>query len=220
MWLEGPAQDEEWAAELEQSAAHWHVDEPPAPTAADSPSASAAATFPTPAPPPPIPDHEVEERLGAVAAEEGWDEDEVAAIRAYLTTPPATEAEAAAVAAPPDSRPHPTSELDLPGADELDDAMAALARPVAPPAEPTAVESATDWPETDALGPPDAPSEERLRAWVAPHERIGPSPDLRPEALSQTTSTPAEPEPEWLRGRQDAAARAYRRLRRIFPAER
>ena len=37
--------------------------------------------------------------------------------------------------------------------------------------------------------------------------------------FGERTLGPDDPmaEPEWLRGRRDAAARAYRRLRRIFP---
>ena len=190
MWLAGPTSDEmdEWAAELETGVAGWQGTVSPEP----------------PRPPTPSPDdsayEDVEERLGAVAAEEGWDESEVEAVRAYLSrvSPPASSANPTERDAPPptvlDSEPTPMApsaahrpERSLPGGDELAAAMADLERREEP------------RPATGGFAaPPDA----------------GPQPD---QAHDRYDLGPAPGEPEWLRGRQDAAARAYRRLRRIFP---
>lgn len=78
-------------------------------------------------------------------------------------------------------------ERPLPGGDELAAAIAGLERREEP-------RPATGG----SLAPPDARPQP---------DQAGVSYDLGP----------APGEPEWLRGRQDAAARAYRRLRRIFP---
>jgi hypothetical protein len=143
-----------------------------------------------------------------VAAEEGWDEAEVEAIRAYLAGT-ATPASPDAATQPPKQEPErPAAELDFPGADELEQAMSALAEP----------RSSID---TDAL-PPEGP-ETGEPAWPAEPELEPAEPDAHageptPEPAPEPDLPPVPGEPEWLRGRQDAAARAYRRLRRIFPA--
>ncbi len=253
MWLAGPSTDasDEWAAELELGAGGWHQDRAVAEDPRDSGSEPRLA----------LPPDDVEERLGAVAAEEGWDEDEVQAIRAYLSgvEPPRPEPEPEPGPEPespsrPWSEPHRApmipSEFDLPGAEELDEAMAALGRPAPQPLyEPadSAAQPAGPGAEPD---PPTAPPEgSAVRAWSKSNdpEQLGDAADQRdaiewpgldqeyraapslpdapaaPSAGADAAAPPAtpptgsEPEPEWLRGRQDAAARAYRRLRRIFP---
>lgn len=187
MWLAGPSADDgdevdEWAAELETGVAGWHRTPAPEPAAAPEPPPAETATY-----------EDMEGRLGAVAAEEGWDEAEVEAVRAYLSRvgpPPGGDAggdvEPPSPSVEPEARPAPQPatqrpEISLPGGDELADALAGLER---------------DTGEPGATPPPPAD--------VTPAENDG---DL----------DPAPGEPEWLRGRRDAAARAYRRLRRIFP---
>jgi hypothetical protein len=191
-------------------------------------------------------DAEVEQRLGAVAAEEGWDESEVEAIRAYLSgvqptapmAPPTTldgSDEGPWTAAPPP----PVGErqgFELPGGDELDEALAALGEPVAPPparetpAEPASADGGTsrEWAkshaEVEALASaprPDVPwpgMEHEPRSMPPASEGADPTAASTASTADADSTAPAlEPEPEWMRGRQDAAARAYRRLRRIFP---
>ncbi|MEO8247053.1 MAG: hypothetical protein ABI622_08045 [Chloroflexota bacterium] len=260
MWLAGPATDEsdEWAAELEMGAGGWQQAPPapqPEPVAAEEPLIRA-------------PVDDVEERLGAVAAEEGWDEAEVQAIRAYLSGVRAPDPEAsttqppAATSPPPERAPTIPSEFDLPGAEELDEAMAALGRPVGEEQPAAAAPAAAaEQPAESPAGPISAtaspaaiePDPTVARAWskfndpesvgegeprsdiewpgleqefrtsaAAPTVEAGPtspapSAPQPPEVRPPTADGVPEPEPEWLRGRQDAAARAYRRLRRIFP---
>ncbi len=229
---------DEGADELEQGASGWH--RPPAP-----------AHAPPPAEPPASPAAPVDERLAAVAAEEGWDEEEVAGVRAYLEQvphPPTVAADETASQPPLQELPPPpereTSEapgsppidasassddrsIELPGADELDEAMSALGRPAASTDQaPTAGQ-----PEQEASA--SIPSEPPVdRAWakpaVAPDEGSSPWPARDPGVTNRPGSVTGfhdrsadaeDPtaEPEWLRGRRDAAARAYRRLRRILP---
>jgi hypothetical protein len=180
----------------------------------------------------------VDDRLAAVAAEEGWDEADVAAVRAYLEQVPYParsgrhDAPAPLPAAEPpgaDASHIPASPgetvVRLPGADELDDAMSALARPApavdaapddaAPPVVPTTSSTTPEraWAKTQIPG--DAPA---TPPWPARDSGVIGRPGSVTR-LSERSSDPEDPmaEPEWLRGRRDAAARAYRRLRRIFP---
>ncbi len=108
-----------------------------------------------------------DEGLARLARQEGWDAAEVEAIRALVGQ-----------GAP--------AELVLPGADDLDEAMAALnaGRP--------------------ASASPNAPQPTLRQAVFSP-------PAARPPAPRQPTGDPA-----WLRGRRGPAATAFRRLRRLF----
>jgi hypothetical protein len=145
---------------------------------------------------------------------------------------------------------HPS--WSLPGAQELDEALAAL-RPqqradqpageqgpgslrsdAAPPAQPTTQSGDASTAEEPSprvvFGSRRTPSSPGMgREWAKP---ISPEP-LTPPRQPASQAEPAERleqaredqqtehaggEPEWLRGRRDPAARAYRRLRRIFPS--
>ena len=221
------------ADELEQGAAGWQRPAPPPLPPADPQQAQRG---------------QWDARLTAVAAEEGWDEADVAAVRAYLAQVPyplAPDASEVAIpspmpAAPQDAESHPVTASDLPGADfalpgsaELDDALSALAVSPPPTAElpPTpamerASESAPATPSTDRAWakaePPNEPSDEAsdepAPSWPARDTTVVSRPGSV-AGFGDRTLGPDDPmaEPEWLRGRRDAAARAYRRLRRIFP---
>lgn len=66
----------------------------------------------------------------------------------------------------------------------------------------------------------EAPSEARPRPSPRAEPAPGPAPAFQPRATAEPDPESSAPfgEPEWLRGRRDPAARAYRRLRRIFPS--
>ncbi len=121
-----------------------------------------------------------EEELAQLARDEGWDDAEVAAIRAMIWRPSAPG-------------------VELPGAAELDEAMAALHAVPAEPgadAKPSGGQRAAaddDW----AFDEPSAP----LRPADGPPYR-----PRRPAA-----------DADWTRNRKGPAASAYRRLRRLFP---
>jgi ribonuclease E len=134
-----------------------------------------------------------EEELSRLALDEGWDEAEVAAIRAMITPPP-------------------EPRVVLPGATELDEAMAALeAVPVrsdpgfegtrqwAKPAPDDDVAPAIDDWAFEAEPPPQPPSAPRPPADVTAELRRGAGGAGR------------------LRPREGPAAAAYRRLRRLLP---
>jgi hypothetical protein len=86
------------------------------------------------------------------------------------------------------------SQRPLPGAEELDDALAALGSPPStpPPADPA--------PRLSASEPPRPAS---------------PAYEWRPSA--QPSTAPGTSDDDWLGEHSGPAARAYRRLRRIFP---
>lgn len=137
-----------------------------------------------------------EDELTRLALDEGWDEAEVAAIRAMITPPPRLA-------------------VDLPGGSELDDAMAALdAVPIQPDgyrgsASRQWVKPATEENQPHSQDPwafeaePPAPFQPRSEPPVASDQDANP----------RGTAT----EPGWLVRRQGTAASAYRRLRRLFP---
>jgi hypothetical protein len=134
-----------------------------------------------------------EEELSRLALDEGWDEAEVAAIRAMITPPP-------------------EPRVVLPGASELDEAMAALeAVPVRsdfgsdgsrqwtkPAPDDAAAPAIDDW-AFEAEPPPEPPIAPRPPADVTAELRRGASGAGR------------------LRPREGPAAAAYRRLRRLLP---
>ena len=137
--------------------------------------------------PPPLTMTEAE--LAQLARDEGWDEAEVAAIRAMISRPA--------------HRP-----VELPGGTELDEAMAALdAVPVHPE---VGAEPPHEW--TKPVTGSDVPSTHDDWAFEA-------EPDPRPTYSAQPPMAPRRPapDPNWLRQRRGPAASAYRRLRRLFP---
>lgn len=102
--------------------------------------------------------------------------------------------------------------LTLPGSRELDDSLAALG-----------VTSEA----SDATEAPDAPAalavewaKRRLGEAAAdkPDEAARRAPFTDRPAFSAEVQPIQDPDPEWLRGRRDPAARAFRRLRRLFPS--
>ena len=161
-----------------------------------------AAAVPWPAvdaPPPPMqgarpPLAMTEDELSRLAQDEGWDENEVAAIRAMIT-------------------PIPTGPVDLPGAAELHEAMAALeAVPVR--SDPAYNVSRRQWAK------PAAEDQQPMRHddWAFEAEPAPPSAAApRPPVDLTSTLRRSVTDPNWLRRRQGPAAAAYRRLRRLFP---
>jgi len=134
-----------------------------------------------------------EDELARLALDEGWDDSEVAAIRAMIT--------------PPQS-----SVVDLPGATELDEAMAALE------AVPVKADPAYDVSRQWAKPAPDDDVSIRHDDWAFEAEPATPPPPA-PRPPNDVTSAlrRAVEDPNWLRRRQGPAAAAYRRLRRLFP---
>ena len=140
-----------------------------------------------------------EDELARLALDEGWDDSEVAAIRAMISPPP-----------------HPA--VDLPGAAELHEAMAALeAVPVRPD---LSLDASRQW-SKPASGGDEPPTYDDWGFETEPTLRPAPSPSASPSpapprdvtsALRQTASDPG-----WLGRRTGPAASAYRRLRRLFP---
>jgi len=175
MWL-GTNRDDE--AEDETPAPSPPVAEPasaPAPSGAHQwPAVDAAGTGDVR---PPL--AMTEEELAQLARDEGWDDAEVAAIRAMIWRPSAPG-------------------VELPGAAELDEAMAALH---AVPVEPDV--------DAKASGGHEAPDDD----WAFDE----PSAPLRPaDAPPYRPRRPAA-DADWTRNRKGPAASAYRRLRRLFP---
>jgi hypothetical protein len=134
-----------------------------------------------------------EDELARLALDEGWDESEVAAIRAMIT-------------------PLPSATVDLPGAAELHEAMAALeAVPVQP--DPS-YDVSRQWAKTA----PDDVEPARHDDWAFEAEPAPPPPaPTRPPNDVTSALRRALEDPGWLRRRQGPAAAAYRRLRRLFP---
>ena len=131
-----------------------------------------------------------EDELARLALDEGWDESEVAAIRAMITPIPSG-----------------SGSVDLPGAAELHEAMAALeAVPVrVDPANP-----ARQWAKPAAEDEQRTPVDE----WAfEPPTAASPRPPIDVAATLRRSAADAS----WLRRRQGPAAAAYRRLRRLFP---
>ena len=134
-----------------------------------------------------------EDELSRLAQDEGWDESEVAAIRAMIT-------------------PIPSGPVDLPGAAELHEAMAAL--------EAVPVRSDPAWDVSRQWAKP-APEDQvpiKRDDWAFEAEPASPPPPApRPPIDVTSTLRRSATDPNWLRRRQGPAAAAYRRLRRLFP---
>ncbi len=120
-------------------------------------------------------------------------------------------------------------EVTLPGAEELDEALASLRAPLEavsvespapPPVQPDTAEPAmvpespsshADGPETSATAAaPQRPSEPLIAPPPAPAASEPVLPTTRPHLPGSTNE-------DWLHGRRGPAANAYRRLRRLFP---
>jgi len=132
-----------------------------------------------------------EDELARLARDEGWDAAEVAAIRAMIG-------------------PSPTQRIELPGAEELDEAMAAFdVAPIRPQADPS-----REWAKAARERDEPVVHEE----WAYESEPAPPSAPSQPLNLFQQPAMrrPAS-DPGWLRSRRGPAATAYRRLRRLFP---
>jgi hypothetical protein len=134
-----------------------------------------------------------EDELARLALDEGWDEAEVAAIRAMIT-------------------PLPSATVNLPGAAELHDAMAALeAVPVRTEPVP---DPARQW--AKPIAPEDPPA--RQDDWAFEAEPAPPMPEAPHSPMDVTAALRRSvTDPGWLRRRQGPAAAAYRRLRRLLP---
>jgi hypothetical protein len=140
-----------------------------------------------------------EDELTRLARAEGWDAAEVAAIRAIIASSPPPS--------PSASTSLPT--IELPGADELDEAIAQLGSgSVAPAADPS-----RSWAKPPQRDEPVAREE-----WAYESEPPSSAFNLQPQTFGQgpTVRRPLQ-DPGWLRTRRGPAATAYRRLRRLFP---
>ncbi|MGZ8563068.1 MAG: hypothetical protein ACXWWU_05570, partial [Candidatus Limnocylindria bacterium] len=176
MWL---GQPHEPADEMEIATVASRSERGPAWPAADRGASTAQAVAP--------PLAMTEQELAQLARDEGWDDAEVAAIRAMISRPA-------------------TGVVELPGSTELDEAMSALqAVPIAPrSAAPPVSQWAKPATRDEETAPPDdwAFEVEPLPSPAAPQPQIAPR------------SGP--PDQDWLRRRRGPAASAYRRIRRIF----
>jgi hypothetical protein len=136
-----------------------------------------------------------EDELARLALDEGWDDAEVAAIRAMISPPQ-------------------QASVDLPGAAELHEAMAALeAVPVR--SDPT-FDASRQWAK------PASASDEQPTYDDWGFESVPtppPAPPQNPVPRRDVTSLlrPQSRDPGWLDRRRGPAIGAYRRLRRLFP---
>jgi hypothetical protein len=134
-----------------------------------------------------------EDELARLALDEGWDEAEVAAIRAMIT-------------------PVSSANVDLPGAAELHEAMAAL--------EAVPVRGDLSYDVSRQWAKPASADEQPARDddWAFEAEPAAPAaPVIRPASDVTAALRRSVADPGWLRRRQGPAAAAYRRLRRLFP---
>jgi hypothetical protein len=128
--------------------------------------------------------------LARLAEDEGWDADEVEAIRRLLGRP--------SDAPPP--------EQISPATPTPDAAPEASPSSGAPP-RPSTAGSAIPAPPIATPNPDSAATSATPQSW-----------SMRPTANASETGAEEVPDPEWLQGRSGAAAEAYRRLRKLFPS--
>jgi hypothetical protein len=167
MWLG----DEFEAADLEVAAQGWR---------------SPGAASPAQATPPALELSDAE--LAQLAEDEGWDVEEVEAIRRLLGRP--------SDAPPPSAAPREASDIPgQPARPGLAPAVDAAARPLDGPAAGTA---------TPDLGIPGA------------REASPPAESASSSGLSEGGG--GDPDQDWPQGRSGTAAEAYRRLRKLFPS--
>jgi hypothetical protein len=134
-----------------------------------------------------------EDELARLALDEGWDDAEVAAIRAMIT-------------------PVSSANVDLPGSAELHEAMAAL--------EAVPVRGDPSYDVSRQWAKPASADEQPPRHddWAFEAEPAAPAaPVTRPASDVTAALRRSVADPGWLRRRQGPAAAAYRRLRRLFP---
>lgn len=131
-----------------------------------------------------------EAELAQLARDEGWDEAEVAAIRAMISRPSAPI-------------------VELPGSAELDEAISALqAVPIAPRSGPA--------PDSQWAKPAARDDEGRIGDDWAFDVEPEPMPIRASAPRPHAAAHRGQPDPDWLRRRRGPAASAYRRIRRIF----
>ena len=135
-----------------------------------------------------------EDELARLALDEGWDDSEVAAIRAMITPPT-------------------SSRVDLPGAAELHEAMAAL--DAVPVRTDSPYDASRQWAKS---APDDQEDEPRHDDWAFEAEPSPPpsAPVTPPTDVASALRRGAGDPGRVARG-QGPAASAYRRLRRLFP---
>jgi hypothetical protein len=108
-------------------------------------------------------------------------------------------------------------EVELPGGEELQDALRALGLPVedgersTPASDASAPEPQSAPPQPPRDEPPQPPQ------WPAGSRSDRSQPAHRPAPGRAQPRPPSVAEPDWLRNRRDPAATAFRRLRRLFP---
>jgi hypothetical protein len=231
MWLGSEFDDrEEYAAEIEVGTAGWQHSAPADP----------------------------DDELTRIAEDQGWDTNEIEAIRSLLEPPPMTreseETEPEAPSASADepaqgdepaqaeerrAQPEPSANrptdwpaadrsvtFTLPGGDELHRALEALGLPASSRAARAEAPERASAPERaephewSKLHSPEPGAVARAPEAAPPRPTPFPGPSPLPShGEAPNAEHPSSPtgEPEWLRGRRDPAARAFRRLRRIFP---
>ena len=140
-----------------------------------------------------------EDELARLALDEGWTDSEVAAIRAMISPPP-------------------QPAVDLPGAAELHEAMAALE--AVPVRSDPPFDASRQWAKP-ASGGDEPPTYDDWGFETEPTTRptSRPTPAASSAAPRDVTSAlrRAVNDPGWLGRRTGPAASAYRRLRRFFP---
>jgi hypothetical protein len=129
-----------------------------------------------------------EEELAQLARDEGWDDAEVAAIRAMISRPT-------------------TGTVELPGSAELEEAISALqAVPIAPRSEAA---PGSQWAKTATRGEETSARDD----WAF---EVEPQPSTTHLVEPSLAPRRVAPDPDWVRRRRGPAASAYRRIRRIF----
>jgi hypothetical protein len=218
MWLG----DEFEAAGLEIATPGWRSE----------PEASVRPTLDTPS-------HEMSDSdLAQLAQDEGWEPDEVEAIRTLLgrATPAApTSVQPALPAEPPEAAEQPQASVEPTEAERT----VAVPVDIAPPDDVHPMdEEPAERPVFEPVEAEPEPMPSTLEGAVPPATELEPS-DFRPEApIAEPTEPEAQlsveetirrslaaraeraagaTEPEWLRRRRGPAANAYRRLRRLLP---
>ncbi|MEX1073146.1 MAG: hypothetical protein WED86_05545 [Chloroflexota bacterium] len=201
MWLGGRAAGlTSGASEMEVAAPGWR---PEPATAPGRPEAPATDAWPAPdvqALDEPRSLSLTEDELARLARDEGWDAAEVSAIRAMISSSPPR----------PSSASTPLPSIELPGAYELDEAIAALGSgTVAPRQDPS-----RSW----AKAAPQHDEPVAREEWAYEAEPPPPPVTRQPPTFGQGPAIrrPIQ-DPGWLRTRRGPAAAAYRRLRRLFP---
>jgi hypothetical protein len=167
--------------------------------------------------------------LSQLAEDEGWDMDEVEAIRSLLGRPTPTGQEPGSpgppAEEPPGDRPPadspPAVEASVPVESEPDVAIADEGSPLSNEAAPIAEAEAAPIAEAESADAESADANS-VEAEAEPSMVDATSADPVPQAPRPSSSVPrismSPGDPQWLKGRRGPAATAYRRLRRLFPS--